>query len=306
MLRASTDPGSPYYAAFVTPGNGITVQDRSSQGGQTATAVTQPGVVPAYLWIASTGSSVTAYTSTDGYVWNPVPGSTVALTLGSTLLAGLAVSSHNTGQVSTAAIDTTVVSSLPPGPVPPVPCPTPWSCADIGSPAVVGTQSFSPDTGTWTISAGGSDISGTADQFRFVSRSLAGDGTISAHVTSQTNSSSNAKAGVMMRASADPGAPNYAVLVSPGAGIKVQVRKTQGGATTKLANPTGAVPAYLQVTRAGTTLSAYTSSDGVTWTLIAGSTVTLNLGSSVLEGLAVTSHNTGTPGTVTMDAVQVG
>jgi hypothetical protein len=109
----------------------------------------------------------------------------------------------------------------------------------------------------------------------------------------------------MLRASTDPGAPNYAVLVSPGAGIKIQVRTVQGGTTTKLANPTGTVPAYVKVTRSGTTLSAYTSADGVTWSLIAGSTVTLNLGSTVLEGLAVTSHSTGTLSTVTMDTVQL-
>jgi hypothetical protein len=46
----------------------------------------------------------------------------------------------------------------------------------------------------------------------------------------------------MLRAGTDAGAPNYAVLVSPGAGIKVQVRATPGGATKKLANPTGTRP----------------------------------------------------------------
>ena len=33
MIRATTDPGSPYYAVFVTPGNGIAVQWRAAQGG---------------------------------------------------------------------------------------------------------------------------------------------------------------------------------------------------------------------------------------------------------------------------------
>ena len=87
-------------------------------------------------------------------------------------------------------------------------------------------------------------------------------------MTSQTNSSSNAKAGVMLRATTDPGSPEYSVLVSPGAGIKVQERSTQGGTTTKLANPAGTVPAYLEATRTGNSYSAYTSADGVTWALI--------------------------------------
>ena len=78
----------------------------------------------------------------------------------------------------------------------------------------------------------------------------------------------------MFRASTDPAAPNYPLVVSPGEGIKVQVRKTQGGNTTKLANPAGTTPAYLKITRSGNTFTAYTSPDGVTWTLIPGSSVT--------------------------------
>ena len=306
MVRASTDPGSPFYAAFVTPGKGIEVQDRAAQGGTTATVVNPPGTVPAYLWVAGNGSTFTAYTSSDGYAWSAVPGSTVSLNLGSALLAGLAVTSQDSTQLNAVTADTVVVSTAPPAPQPSVPCPTPWNCADVGNPSPAGSQSFDPSTGTWTISAGGADISGTADQFRFVSQALSGDGSISAHVTSQTNTNSSAKAGVMLRASADPGAPNYAVLVSPGAGIKVQERSTQGGTTTKLANPSGTTPAYLKVARAGNTFTAYTSADGVNWALIAGSTFTMNLPSTMLEGLAVTSHNTGALSTVTMDSVSLG
>jgi hypothetical protein len=110
----------------------------------------------------------------------------------------------------------------------------------------------------------------------------------------------------MLRATTDPGAPNYAVLVSPGVGIKVQVRSAQGGTTTKIANPAGTVPVYLKITRSGSTFTAYTSPDGVNWTLIPGSSATVNLGTGLLAGLAVTSHNNGTLGTVTMDGVTVG
>ena len=107
----------------------------------------------------------------------------------------------------------------------------------------------------------------------------------------------------MLRQTTNAASPYYAVLVSPGAGIKVQVRTVQGGNTTKLANPTGTVPAYLMVTTSGGTFSAFTSADGVTWTVIPGSTITLNLGSTLLAGLAVTSHNSGALCTVTMDTV---
>lgn len=67
---------------------------------------------------------------------------------------------------------------------------------------------------------------------------------------------------------------------------------------------TGMPPVYLMVARTGTTLSAYTSSDGSTWTPIAGSTVTLsNLGGALLGGLAVTSRNGGALCTANFDTV---
>jgi hypothetical protein len=306
MLRASTAPDAPYYAAFVAPGGGITVQDRTTQGGQASTVTTTSGAAPAYLWVSAAGNTLTTYGSADGYVWTPIPGSAAAVNLGPGALAGLAVTSGSTTALSTATADSLAVSATPPAPAPPVPCPAPWTCADVGAPTPAGNQSFDPNTGTWTINAAGADITGTSDQFRYVSQPLTGDGSVTAHVTSQANTSTGAKAGPMFRVSADPAAPEYSVLVSPGQGIKVQIRKTQGGNTTKLANPAGTTPAYLKITRSGNTFTAYTSADGVTWTLIPGSTATLTLGSSLLAGLAVTSHHDGVLGAVTMDTVTVG
>ena len=187
----------------------------------------------------------------------------------------------------------------------PADCPTGWSCSDIGSPALAGAQTFDAASGTWTITGGGVDITGPTDQFRFAWQSETGDASVSAHVVSQTASSSNAKSGVMLRASTDPAAPYYAVLVSPGAGIKVQERSVQGGGTTKLANPTGTTPTYLKVTRSANTFTAFTSADGATWAPIAGSTFTMNPGPTLLAGLAVNSHNAKLLGTATFQTVQV-
>ncbi len=303
MLRASTDPASPYYAAFVTPGSGVVVQERSAQGGATTTLLASPGTVPAFLWVAVSGGKAATYGSTDGFTWSPMAGSEATPALGPAPLAGLAVTSHNTGALSTATMDPVVLTNAAPAPLPPVSCPSNWTCGDIGSPTPAGNQSYAPTTGTWTIEGGGADITGTSDQFHYVWQSLTGNGGLSARVASQTVASSQAKAGIMLRATTDPGSPNYAVVVTPGAGIKVQVRSTQGGTTTKIANPTGTVPTYLEVTWSGSTFTASTSADGVTWTPIPGSTATVSLGSTFLAGLAVTSHNTGALSTVTMDNV---
>jgi hypothetical protein len=306
MLRASAGPGAPYYGAFVSPSGTVTVQDRSSQGGGTTTVATVSGGDPAYVWVTGSGGSFAAYQSADGYDWEPVAGSTVSLDLGPSTLAGLAVTSGDPAVVNTATMAGVAVPAGPPAPALPVPCPAPWTCADIGSPDPAGSQSFDPNTGTWTINAGGADITGPSDQFRYVWQSLPGDGSVIAHVASQTDTSAGAKAGVMLRASTDPGAPNYALLVSPGEGIKVQLRKTLDGTTQKLANPAGTTPAWLKITRSGSMYSAYTSADGVTWTLIPGSAVTVSLGSALLAGLAVTSHHSGAVCAVTMDGVSVG
>ena len=303
MLRSSSDPGAPYYGAFVTPGSGITIQDRSAQGGATSTVTSTPGAAPAYLWVASSGGTYTTYTSADGYLWQAVPGSSVSLGLGSPLLAGLAVTSHDTAQLSTATFDAIALTTSPPAPTPPVPCPSPWTCSDIGNPAVAGSATVANGS-TWTIQGAGGDIHGTADQFQFDYRALPGDGSISAHVLSQSNTSPWAKAGVMLRSSLDPGATNYTLLVTPGNGLQIQYRPTQGASTAKKTTAPGTVPAYLKVSRVGTTFSAYTSADGVTWTLVPNSTITIGgLSGPLLQGLSDTSHNGGSLCTVTMDAV---
>src|SRR5207245_3927020 len=146
----------------------------------------------------------------------------------------------------------------------------------------------------------------TADQFHFAWQQLSADGSVSARVVSQTNSSASAKAGVMLRQSSDPGSPYYAILVTPGNGIQVQVRKTQGGNTQKLTTTAGTVPVYLWVARSGSSYSAYISSDGINWTWVTGSSITLSMSGPVLAGLAVTSHNASALSTVTFDTVNVG
>jgi hypothetical protein len=83
----------------------------------------------------------------------------------------------------------------------------------------------------------------------------------------------------------------------------VQWRTLSGGTTTQIGT-TGTVPVYLEITRTGTTFSAFTSTDGSAWTVVPGSTVTIaGLTGSLLRGFAVTSHDTGLLSTVDYDTV---
>jgi outer membrane protein assembly factor BamB len=306
MMRASTDPGSPYYAAFVTPGNGIAVQWRTAQGGSTSQQLAAGGV-PAYLMIGryTTGGSTyyTAYTSPDGSTWTAIPGSTVAIAMTGTLQAGIAITSHNQGTGSAVTLDGVAVAAGEQ--VPPGICPGAWSCADIGTVTPsAGSQTYA--AGGWTIQGGGGDIWSASDSFHYVWQSLAADGSLTAHVDSQTNSDPWAKAGLMIRASSDPGAPYYAVYVTAGNGIVVQSRDTAGNNAVQEAATSGGPPVFLEIIRSGTTFTAATSADGTTWTPIPGSAATLpNLAGQVLAGMAVTSHNTGQLSTAVFDTVAV-
>ena len=299
MIRATNDPGSAYYAAFVTPGNGIAVQWRATQGGSSA-QVAISGVAPVWLEVARAAGTFTAYTSADGVTWTAVPGTSVALPMTGTLLAGLAVTAHNGGAIDTVTFDTpTLASTTPP---PPNACPTGWTCADVGSTGVAGGQSLT--SGTWIVQGAGGDIWGTADGFHYAWQTTSTDASLSARVVTQANSSVWAKSGLMFRASTDPGSPYYAAFVTPGSGIAVQWRSALAGPTSQVV-VAGSSPVYLEIGRTGGVYSAYTSPDGVTWTLVPGSSVNVGLIGVTLAGFAVTSHNWGVLGSATFDTLRI-
>jgi hypothetical protein len=59
----------------------------------------------------------------------------------------------------------------------------------------------------------------------------------------------------------------------------------------------------LKLVRAGSTITAYQSTNGRTWKQVGS--VNLNLGATVRVGLAVTSRNSGVLATATLDNVSI-
>jgi regulation of enolase protein 1 (concanavalin A-like superfamily) len=178
--------------------------------------------------------------------------------------------------------------------------PAPWSSRDIGSVSAPGSASYS--NGLFTVKGAGTWIWDTADSFHYVSQPVSGDVQIIAHVTSLQNTSTFAKAGVMLRESLSPNAANVVLDVRPNGAIEFMTRSASGATTTFLGTANQPPPAWLKLTRSGTTVTAAVSSNGSTWTTV-GST-TLNIASSALVGLVVCSSSSALS-TATFDGVSV-
>jgi regulation of enolase protein 1 (concanavalin A-like superfamily) len=177
----------------------------------------------------------------------------------------------------------------------------PWAARDIGNPALAGSASQSGSA--FTIDAGGADIWDSSDQFHFVYQAVSGDVDIRARVDSITAAHAWSKAGVMIRESLNANAAHGMVVASAGKGIAFQRRSSAGSWSEHTAGPSAAPPRWVRLVRAGTRLTAYTSTDGASWTTIGSDTITL--GSTAYVGIAVTSHNEGARTTARLSNVAV-
>ena len=101
--------------------------------------------------------------------------------------------------------------------------PSPWVGRDIGSPLVSGDSSFDPATNAFTITASGSDIWGTTDQFHFVYQQVSGDVDIVARVDSLLHADAWSKAGVMIHSSLSPATISLAASASDPDGTVARV-----------------------------------------------------------------------------------
>lgn len=179
---------------------------------------------------------------------------------------------------------------------------SPWASSDIGTPTA--GQAYS-NGAAFNVTGGGADIWGTADDFRFVYRTLTGDGTITARVASQTNTGGWAKAGVMFRNSLVDTDMYALELVSPSNGTAYQYRATSAGSAAQSAQTTGRVaPYWVRMVRVGNTFTAYASSNGTTW-VQQGTAQTIAMGTTAYVGLAVDANNASTLSSVVFDNVAV-
>ena len=179
--------------------------------------------------------------------------------------------------------------------------------ADIGGFAPAGLDSQSG--ASHTLTAAGSEIYGTSDQFRFKYATYSGDCTIIAKVAG-FNATVNdfAKAGVMFRASADANAAFVhcmAFSFAFGRGVKAEYRASAGASAADYgANvPETATPRWLKLSRVGNAFTAWYSVNGNDWTSLGTQSITMP--TEALVGLAVSSQTAGSPVTAAFEDVGV-
>ena len=164
--------------------------------------------------------------------------------------------------------------------------PSGWQSSDVGSPQIAGSATYA--NAIFTVTGAGIDIGDTSDQFSFVYRQLTGDGTVVARVETLQQADEWSKAGVMIRETLDAGSKNAFTLASTARRLAFQ-RRTETSSITASTIVKGAVPRWLKLERRGGTFISSVSRNGSTWQTI--DTQSIQMGTTVYAGLAVTSHN---------------
>ena len=142
------------------------------------------------------------------------------------------------------------------------------------------------------MSAIGTDIWNTTDQFRYAYKSLSGNGSITVRVDSLVRSNEWAKAGVMIRETLEPGSKHAFMCVTPDHGTTFQRRPVAGQDSASTDVGGSPAPRWVKLTRTGNVFTAHDSMDGVTWTEVAVSpALEIQMAASVYIGLAATSHD---------------
>lgn len=170
---------------------------------------------------------------------------------------------------------------------------------DIGNPVAGATTDLGDG---YQITAGGADIWGTSDQFRYAQEQRSGDFDVAVKVVSVAPTDLYTKAGLMVRDSLAANARHILALVFPSnaarnnndGGYEFQSRDTTGGNASALYPPlpqprVNYPDTWLRLRRSGDTFTAYSSADGDSWLLYA--TKILALPNTVYLGLALTAHS---------------
>jgi len=182
------------------------------------------------------------------------------------------------------------------------PAPFPWSNVDVGPVGVPGSFSVS-GSGVFITNGAGTTIGGLTDSFNYTYRTLTGDGTLIARL-STTRLSVNGKVGIMMSETLGADSKCADVVYNfNGVWLKtiMSVRTTTGTSAQSTLSTVSTVPTWFKLVRSGSTFTGYASTDGVTWSIV--NSASIPMANTIYMGLVNCSSNTTYLCMATMDNV---
>jgi len=152
------------------------------------------------------------------------------------------------------------------------------TAVDIGAPAHAGSTSRTGDD--ITITAGGTDVWGTTDQFHFAYLQRTGDFDLRMKVNSITQANAISKIGLMARGSLAANSQYaYSITYPPAGGRAYDFEyRTADGASagaTQVISPGTAFPRWVRLRRLGNVFTSLTSTDGTNWTVMGSTTIAM-------------------------------
>jgi regulation of enolase protein 1 (concanavalin A-like superfamily) len=176
---------------------------------------------------------------------------------------------------------------------------------DIGNPAITGSSQIQGNS--ISITAGGADVWGNKDEFRFFYIEQNGDFDLVSRIESLSAPNLYTKAGLMAREDLSNNSRHIFFQVFPNnnprnknnGGYEFQYRQVKAGEMKAIYPakfdgipefPVNYPNTWIRLKRAGNNFTGFYSTDGMTWKIY--TIFTMEISKKIFLGLAVTSHNT--------------
>jgi regulation of enolase protein 1 (concanavalin A-like superfamily) len=183
--------------------------------------------------------------------------------------------------------------------------PEEWLAMDIGA---VGTPGvFTENGGVWEITASGSDVWGTADEFSMAFQVYKGDVDVTAMVSGLTEVHEWGKAGVVIRDELTPGSAHAIMAITTTHGAAMQYRAEADGISSSIHDLDYTIdvktPQYVKIQRLGDLFQGWISEDGKAWLKVGA--VEIPMSEQIYVGLGVVSHDNAAVSKATFEKVSI-
>ena len=112
MIRDTLNDNAINALVYVSPASGISYQGRTTTGGNTVPNGSAFGSAPWWIKLNRTGTTFTAYQSSDGSTWTQV-GTSQTSTMSANAWIGLVVGSKNNMILNTSTFDNVTFTARP-------------------------------------------------------------------------------------------------------------------------------------------------------------------------------------------------